>query len=256
MLTTHPHVEVRPVTYPDRKAIVLRWRDPITGKMKTKTAGTADSSVASIRALQLEQMINEGRLGPTATMEWERFCAWYDREHLEAKSKSYQDTTWTAFKKYHGYMRPTMLTDITQQTVDEWWVAMAAEGRPQSTIQSYWRHLRAALRWARSKGLNISVPKYPGRDSRRTEDTSWEDASGHRVTYDSEREAKVLEYLVMKGGPAIIKCCSLDQLAEFHATASKKFGTQSAATKIFALLLGKKKLERRFGRTLPLNATG
>ncbi len=66
-------IRVTVCKYPDRENLVLRYVNPITGKQKTKTAGTTDESKAIGAAAVWEDELRSGRYVSTSKMTWTDF---------------------------------------------------------------------------------------------------------------------------------------------------------------------------------------
>src|SRR4051794_25364268 len=155
----HELVKVSVVRYPDRKDLVLRWRDPITGKPRCKTSGTAKRRDAERQAATLEREILDGQHGPAARMSWDDFRDYHDEHCLSGKRPKTRDSYDCALNVYERFHKPDRLSDITAGRVTAWQTQLRAEGKSEATVANYTRHLKAVLRWAHSQGLLAIVPK-------------------------------------------------------------------------------------------------
>jgi integrase len=152
-------VKVSVVKYPDREHLVLRWRDPITGKPRCKTSGTTRRRDAERAAGKLEKEISEGQHGPAARMNWPEFRHYHETHCLRALKDRTGDAYNCALNVFERFHKPERLTDITAARVTAWQTQLRTEGKSESTIATYTRHLKAMLRWAHSQGLLAVVPK-------------------------------------------------------------------------------------------------
>ena len=66
-------IKVTVCRYPDRANLVLRYIDPLTGKQKTKSAGTPDESTQSKAAGKWEDELRTGRYSPPSRLTWAEF---------------------------------------------------------------------------------------------------------------------------------------------------------------------------------------
>jgi integrase len=152
-------IKVSVVKYPDRDHLVLRWKDPITGKSRCKTAGTNRRRDAERAAATLEKEILEGQHGPASRMGWSDFREYHERHCLSAMKQKSVDAYAAALNVYERFHNPERLRDITAARVTAWQTQLRAEGKSEATIACYSRHLKAVLNWAKSQGLLAAVPK-------------------------------------------------------------------------------------------------
>lgn len=154
-------VKVSVVKYKDRPHLVLRWRDPTTGKPRCKTAGTNRRRDAQREAVKLEKEILEGQHGPAARMGWSDFREYHEQHCLRALADRTFDSYVCALNVYEAFASPRRLADITAARVTAWQTHLRSEGKAEATIATYTRHLRATLRWAHEQGVLAFVPKLP-----------------------------------------------------------------------------------------------
>ena len=152
-----PKVSV--VKYGDRPMLLLQWKDPVTGKRRTKSAGTCKRREAEREAHKLEMEIQQGQHGPAARMNWSQFRDYHETHCLRALAENTQEAYSCALTVYQRFASPERLTDVTAARVTAWQTQLRTEGKSEATIATYTRHLRAVLRWAHSQGLLAVVPK-------------------------------------------------------------------------------------------------
>ena len=101
----------------DRPHLVLQWHDPVTGKRKSKTAGTCNPLTAEQRRADLEYELNNGLHHEPSKLDWDKFRAMFEAEHLSglrAKTRLKYETVFTVFEEVIG---PDKLRAVTERTV-------------------------------------------------------------------------------------------------------------------------------------------
>jgi integrase len=152
-------VKVSVVKYPDREHLMLRWRDPLTGKSRCKTSGTAKRREAERKAAALEREILDGHHGPAARMGWSDFRNYHEEHCLRALADRTFDAYVCALNVYERFHKPERPSDITAARVTAWQTELRKEGKSEASIASYTRHLKATLRWAHEQRLLAALPK-------------------------------------------------------------------------------------------------
>jgi integrase len=153
-------IKVTVCRYPDRDNLVLRYIDPVTGKQKTKTAGTPDESEAIKAAGKWEDELRSGRYAPPSRMTWQDFRKRHRAEFQSGVAVRTGKKFATAFNVVERLMKPTRLRDVTTEAVSRWILALRDEGLKEASIASYCRHLRGAMNWAASMGFIPTAPKF------------------------------------------------------------------------------------------------
>jgi integrase len=152
-------IKVTVCRYPDRKNLVLRYVDPVTGKQKTKSAGTADEETAIGKAAVWQDELRSGRYAPPSRMTWADFRKRHEDEFQSGVAPETRDKFKTTFNLVERLMKPARLRDVTTEAVSRWIVALRDEGRKDSTVGLYMRHLRGAMNWAAAMGFVSVAPK-------------------------------------------------------------------------------------------------
>lgn len=160
-------MDVSVINYPDRKNLVLRWKDPYTGKLKTKSAGTSNRRKASELAARIERKMKRG-------ITWAAFRIKFTQEHSITLSEKTFNSYNCSFNSYERLCNPRVLSDVTRDSIGKLESRLAADGKATETIKTYVRHIYSALRWAHERRLIDSVPKYVFKSAARTQDTRWE----------------------------------------------------------------------------------
>ena len=142
-----------------RKYLYLRYTDPVTGQKVEKSARTAKKREATKLAGEWEAELRNGKATRNAKLKWAVFRETY-QEHVEAMlSKGTADKVFVMFNTVTDTMRP----DSVQRISAPWVSRLQTEllkTREASTVESYCRHLKAALNWAKGQGLISTVPRF------------------------------------------------------------------------------------------------
>jgi integrase len=151
----------------DRDKLSLEWHDPVTGRRKSKSAGTCNPLEAEKRRADLEYELNHGLHRDTSGMSWERFRELFEEEyvcHLRPRSKqNYSD----ALDSFEELCRPTSLRGVSVRTLSAFLAAMGRrptrgrEGMSPGTMKVRLQFLRTALRWAVTQKLIPECPTFP-----------------------------------------------------------------------------------------------
>ncbi len=164
-------IKVTVVEFGDRKFYQLQWRDPNTGRKKTKSseverpAGNASKRTIE-QAIRLAEraaeshekaLIESGGALP-GRINWEDFRERYEREHLESLAENTYIKACVAFGKIETILRPLKLSDLTAQRLSYFQSKLRDSGLAESSIKSVLYQLRAALSWAKEQGLLATLP--------------------------------------------------------------------------------------------------
>lgn len=142
---------------PDRHALQLAWTDPLTGNVRTRSAGTSRWKEAERAAARLEAELAQHH-GLTAT-SWDVFRTRFEDEHLATlrpSSRQIYGHALDAFERAIG--RPRDLHSITSSVLSRYSQSLRARNLSDASIATYLRHLRSALRWGERVGMISRVP--------------------------------------------------------------------------------------------------
>jgi integrase len=153
-------IEVRVHSYGPGRPLGLVYFDPITGKKVAKSAETYDHDEAVKKAGVLEDELRSGRYKPAAKITWGDFRERYETERLASQSPSSIKTAGTAFNLVERVINPDRLAKLTPATLSRFIADLRAEGMKDSTLGSYLRTIKAALRWAVRMGLLTEAPTF------------------------------------------------------------------------------------------------
>lgn len=112
-------ITVNVVAYPDRRDLVLRYRDPSTRRFHTRTAGTNSRREATKLAAQWEADLNTGRWKPGQRIEWEAFREKFEEQHFSGLAAKSQRKAKGILTMFGRLMSPYMLDGITSAMLSE-----------------------------------------------------------------------------------------------------------------------------------------
>ncbi len=151
-------IKVQVVKYPDRKALVLRYKCPLTGLFKTKSAKTTRQADAVKAAGKWEAELREGRYRPAARITWADFRERYETEVLASLAARTDEKVGYVFDSVEEILNPERLASMTSERISQYQAKLREGGKAESTIKSSLAHLKAALRWAERVGLMLKAP--------------------------------------------------------------------------------------------------
>jgi len=140
--------------------LYLRYTDPVDGRRHEQDSGTTSMKDAQKAAGDWQAKLRAG-IGGKVTAKWAVFTEAYESaviESLRDKTMSAISVTFNAVEKH---MKPDSLARITPQWVTMFQKRLLDSGCATSTVESYCRHLRASLNWAKEQGWMLKVPKFP-----------------------------------------------------------------------------------------------
>jgi integrase len=157
-------IRVSVLRYPDRPNLVLAYTDPVSGKRKTKSAGTSNVKEAWKRAAEWEEELRAGPLCPPSKVTWSGFRERYEAEHLSTLSLRTQQGTRYALDRVERYLNPDRLCKLTAGALSTFQTKLRDTGAKDTTVAAVLRHVKAALGWAVSVGMlakpvKVNMPK-------------------------------------------------------------------------------------------------
>lgn len=166
-------IRVHVVQYKDCKNLVMRYKDPVTGKTLRSTkyrdpqtgeeTETGDNrKFARKLAACWEADLNAGRdLGRHSTT-WEQFRQRYEDEvvpGLAGKTGHKIGTAFNLVERILPKVAAGKLADLDAQALSRFQQELRAAERSEFTIAGYLAHLKAALNWAVEQQLLPAAPK-------------------------------------------------------------------------------------------------
>jgi integrase len=158
-------VKVRVVEFHDRPCFQLQWRDPITGRKKTKTSGIErtgrkrERTEAERVAAKFEAELREGRYHSPLKTTWAEFKERYETEKLASLALRTGDKTANVLGWVEKVLKPNRLAELTAGRISYLQAQMREAGLAEATIKGNLAHLKAALRWAERIGLLVKAPR-------------------------------------------------------------------------------------------------
>jgi hypothetical protein len=155
-------IKVHVVHYADCKNLILRYRDPLTGKYVRKSSGTASRKEARKRAGIWQSELNSGKARGRFALTWEEFTQRYEQEVLPGLAPTTATKALGVFSVLEAILpkvKTGLLRDLTAERLSVWQAELRKLGRSEATIQGHQAHLRAALAWAVDQGLLPDLPK-------------------------------------------------------------------------------------------------
>ena len=160
---------VQVVKYPDRAAFVLRWRDPMTNRMMTKTAGTTIRKEATRAAGVLQAELESGKHQPANKLTWAAFKERLYAEYYPTVGERTQEKADTVIAAIERVLNPQLLSQLTNEKLSFFASQVRSEttskdgktsiARGEATVASYLRVVLTILRWAHDLGLIATAPK-------------------------------------------------------------------------------------------------
>jgi len=135
-----------------------RWVDPITGKTKTETTGTANERAADIYAGKLEEKLNHGNHTPTRGVTWSQFRYRLEQEHLPSLAETTRRKYNYVLDDLAQVINIKSLATLRAPQLTAYQAHKRAQGRSEQTIKGNLAYIRAALKWAHSQDLIKAVP--------------------------------------------------------------------------------------------------
>lgn len=166
-------IKVHVVRYADCKNLVLRYIDPVSGKYRRATkyvdpqtgveteTGTNRKHARKLATLW-EADLNAGRDPGRCCTGWQQFRLRYEAEVVPGFARRTGDkitTSFNAVERILPKVRDGRLADLNAEAISRLQQELRAGGLAETTIGSYFAHLRSALVWAVDQGMIPSLPK-------------------------------------------------------------------------------------------------
>ncbi len=152
-------IRVQVVKYPDRDSLVFRWKDPLTGKMRTKSADTTSRKEADRKAGALEKEIQSGTYA-TRKVSWEQFRERLRNEMLVDKSGNTATQYEGVLDRVEEELHLASPRDLTPERISHYAKRLRETGLREATVGKHLRHLRSVLRWGEEVGILDRAPKF------------------------------------------------------------------------------------------------
>ena len=186
---------VHVVHYKDCKNLVMRYKDPVSGKWvratkyKDPQSGVETETgqnrrLAKKLAAMWEADLNAGRDHGRQSIAWAQFRLRYEDEvspSMAATTGRKIATVFNQIEKALPKVAGGRLADLTSEAISKLQAEWRANDLSENTIAGNLAHLHAALAWAQDQGLVLAVPKIkkPQRAKKRGKGTK---AKGRPIT--------------------------------------------------------------------------
>jgi integrase len=154
-------IKVHVVDYGAGRNLMMRYRDPYTGRHVAKTTGTRNEKEALREAAKWEDDLRNGRYKSPSRVTWEEFRDKYESEVARGLAKGTQIRISGVFDGVEEHINPVRVRDVTAERLSHYVKKLRKAGLKDSTIASHLAHLRAALGYAVEWGYLATLPKLP-----------------------------------------------------------------------------------------------
>ena len=151
-------IKVHVVDYGSGRNLMMRYRDPLSGKHVAKTTGTRNATKAERAAAKWEAELREGRYRAQSRMTWEEFRQKYEDEVLPSKSKGTGDCKSVVFNHVENTIAPNYLREMTTPRLSAFAKMLRDGGMKETTLAATLAHLKPVLRWAVRQGYLRAMP--------------------------------------------------------------------------------------------------
>ena len=141
--------------------LMMRYRDPYTGRHVAKTTGTTNQKEALRIAAKWEADLREGRYKPKSKMTWEEFREKYETEVAAGLAEGTQSRIASIFDVVERIINPVRVRDVTNDRLSHYVKKQRENGLAEGTIATHLAHLRAALGYAVEWGYLAALPTLP-----------------------------------------------------------------------------------------------
>ena len=153
-------IVVRVASYGPNRSLMLTWFDPVSDKKKARSAHTTNRREAERAAALLQAELEAGNYRSPSKITWADFRTQYEGQRLATLSEKTRSTVGSALNWVENTVAPGKLAAMTTHAVADFMAKMRARRTKESTLSSYCRALKAALRWGKRMGLLRQVPEF------------------------------------------------------------------------------------------------
>ena len=157
-------IKVSVVEFGTRPFYMLRWTDPMTGRVKTQSSKVKRGDAKQRKKAQqaagaLKEKLEAGTYHAPSKITWEAFRKRYQNEVLDGLKASTASKVDGIFNGLEDVLNPKRLTDLTEQRLSHYQRVLREQGRSEHTIKSYLAHVGAALNWAVRMKMMAKAPR-------------------------------------------------------------------------------------------------
>jgi integrase len=153
--------------FPDRPHLMLQWHDPVTGKRKSRTAGTCNPLEAEKRRADLEYELNHGLYQEPSRLSWESFRELFEAEYVAGLRPNTRRNYANTLDAFEEICAPKQLRSIDVRVVSAFVTGLRQrpvgrrQGMAPSTIAVRLEFLHTTLSWAVRQRMLPEVPDFP-----------------------------------------------------------------------------------------------
>ena len=142
--------------------LTLRYRDPITGNERIRSAGTNNPREAEREAAKWEAELQcDPLVAGIGEVPFGQFSDMYEREHLRSLKDSSIARAVYVLEAFEESARPGTIGAVSPLMITRWASTLRDDGLSESTIASYLKQLHAAFAWGAQNQLVAAVPIFP-----------------------------------------------------------------------------------------------
>lgn len=152
-------IEVRPIRRQGRAYWQAEWRDPVTGRICSKSTKATKKKEADAFCARLERDLKDGLVAHGPEISWDEFRKRHEDEVQPALAKKTRDKYRAVFNHVEKRIKPGRLAALNAGQISRLMRLMRDAGDAEITIRTSIVYLRAALRWAHDVGMISHSPK-------------------------------------------------------------------------------------------------
>lgn len=141
----------------------LRWWEPTPDgsgwKERWKSTRSDVKKDAERQRRQLERELEAGRRSESEIL-WEDFVTEFLEKHAARKPEATWDFYDRSLRMFSTIAKPKKLSSVNLATLDDFANERLQEGVAPATVNRDLRHIRAALKWAKRRGLVSDIPEF------------------------------------------------------------------------------------------------
>lgn len=154
-------IKVHVAEYGHGRNLMMRYRDPITGRHVARSAGTRVLREAERAAAKWEAELREGRYKAPCRMTWADFRERYETEVIPGLAESTGDRRASTLNYLERTINPQRVAELTTARLSEFISKLREGGMKETTLGCHLAHLKPVLRWAVKQGYLRTMPDVP-----------------------------------------------------------------------------------------------
>ena len=159
-------IKVSVVEFGTRPFYMLRWTDPMSGRVKTQSSKVKRGDAKQRRKAQqaagaLKEKLEAGTYHAPSKITWDQFRTRYEQEVLAGLAEGTGRKASGMFNLIEETVNPQRLRDLTAARISYVQKVFRDRGRSEATIKGHVAHLSASLNWAVDQGMIPKAPKLP-----------------------------------------------------------------------------------------------